>query len=122
FVPAIARPAADPLLAAADLRPGERVLDVACGTGVIARLAAAEVGPDGAVAAIDLAPDMIEVARREPAPSGTAIDWHVGDAAALPFDDAGYDAVLCQMGLMFMTDRPAALAEMRRTLRPGGRL
>jgi ubiquinone/menaquinone biosynthesis C-methylase UbiE len=122
FVPAIATPVSAGLLAAADLRSGERVLDVACGTGVIARLAAAAVGPTGTVAAIDVAPDMIDVARATPAPSGAAIDWHVGDAISLPFEDDAYDAVVCQMGLMFMSDRPGAVAEMRRVLAPGGRL
>src|SRR5687768_12935636 len=91
FVPAIATPVAATLLAAADLRPGERVLDVACGTGVIARLAAARVGPTGTVTAIDIAPDMIDVARATPTPSGAAIDWQVGDANSLPFDDGAYD-------------------------------
>jgi SAM-dependent methyltransferase len=121
FVPAIATPVSTSLLAAANLQPGERVLDVACGTGIIARLAAETVGPTGTVTAIDVAPDMIDVARATSAP-GAAIDWHVGDAASLPFDDGTYDAVLCQMGLMFMADRAAAVAEMRRVLAPGGRV
>jgi SAM-dependent methyltransferase len=122
FVPAIATPVSASLLAAADLQPGERVLDVACGTGIIARLAAERVGPTGTVTAIDVAPDMIDVARATPAPAGATIDWHVGDAVSLPFDDGTYDAVLCQMGLMFMADRAAAVAEMRRVLAPGGRV
>ncbi len=122
FVPAIARPVSAGLLATVDLHPGERVLDVACGTGVIARLAAERVGPTGTVTAIDLAPDMIDVARATPTPAGAAIEWHVGDATSLPFDDDAYDAVLCQMGLMFMADRAAAVAEMRRVLAPGGRV
>ncbi len=122
FVPAIATPVSAGLIAAADLRPRERVLDVACGTGVIARLAAERVGPSGTVTAIDVAPDMIDVARSTPIPPGAAIDWHVGDATSLPFDDGAYDAVLCQMGLMFMADRVAAVAEMHRVLVRGGRV
>ena len=122
FVPAIATPVSTDLLATADLQPGERVLDVACGTGVIARLAAEQVGPGGSVAAIDVAPDMIEVARGVPAPPGVAIEWHATDATSLPFPDDSFDVVLCQMGLMFMGDRAAALAEMRRVLAPGGRV
>jgi SAM-dependent methyltransferase len=122
FVPAIATPVSAALLDTARLQPGERVLDVACGTGVIARLAAETVGPTGSVTGIDLAPDMISVARATPAPAGPPIDWHTGDAAALPFPDGTYDTVLCQMGLMFVPDRPAAVAEMRRTLVPGGRV
>jgi SAM-dependent methyltransferase len=122
FVPAIARPVSAGLLATADLDPGERVLDVACGTGLIARLAAEQVGPGGTVAGIDIAPDMIDVARAIPPPAGAAIEWHVGDAASLPFGEGLYDAVLCQMGLMFMSDRAGALAEMRRVLAPDGRV
>lgn len=122
FVPAIATPVSASLLRIADLQPGERVLDVACGTGIIACRAAAAVGPTGKVTAIDIAPDMIDVARATSAPEGAVIDWHVGDAASLPFADGTYDAVLCQMGLMFMADRAAAVAEMHRVLAPGGRV
>ncbi|HEX7166952.1 MAG TPA: methyltransferase domain-containing protein, partial [Acidimicrobiales bacterium] len=122
FVPAIATPASAGLLAAADLRPGQRVLDVACGTGVVARLAAERVGPTGAVTAIDVAADMIDVARATAAPESPTIEWHVGDAMSLPFADEQYDVVTCQMGLMFMEDRAAAVAEMRRVLVPGGRV
>jgi SAM-dependent methyltransferase len=122
FVPAIALPVSGDLLRRADIRSGERVLDVACGTGVVARLAAAQVGPTGAVTGVDVAPDMIDVARAAPVPDGPPVDWHVGDATSLPLPDAAYDVVLCQMGLMFMEDRAAALTEMRRVLAPGGRL
>lgn len=122
FVPAIATPVSAGVFAAADLQPGDRVLDVACGTGIIARLAAERVGPTGSVTAIDLASQMIDVARATPAPTGPAIEWHVGDATSLPFPDNGYDAVLCQMGVMFMPDRAAALSEMHRVSAPGGRV
>jgi len=122
FVPAIAIPVSADLLRAAELRTGARVLDVACGTGVIARLAAERVGPTGSVTGVDVAPDMIDAARATAARSVPSIDWHVADAASLPLPDDSYDVVLCQMGLMFMTDRPAAVAEMRRVLAPGGRL
>jgi ubiquinone/menaquinone biosynthesis C-methylase UbiE len=122
FVPAIGTPVSADLLRTADLREGERVLDVACGTGLIARLAAERVGPAGSVTGIDIAPDMIDVARAVPAPAGASIEWHVGDAGSLPFPDDSYDVVLCQLGLMFMEDRQQAVAEMRRVLAPGGRL
>jgi ubiquinone/menaquinone biosynthesis C-methylase UbiE len=122
FVPTIATPVSAGLLEVAALQPGERVLDVACGTGLIARLAAERVGSTGTVTAIDLAPDMVDVARATPGPSSPSIDWHVGDATSLPFPDAAYDVVLCQMGLMFMEDRGRAVAEMRRVLAPGGRV
>lgn len=122
FVPAIAGPVSEPLLADAGLAPGQRVADVACGTGLIARLAAERVGPTGAVTGVDVAPDMIDVARSVPAAGGATVDWRVADAADLPLPDGSADVVLCQMGLMFMEDRGAAVAEMRRILGPGGRL
>ena len=122
FVPAIATPVSRELLQAADLQPGERVLDVACGTGLITRLASERVGANGAVTGVDIAPDMIDVAKRVPAPNGTAIQWRVADAAALPIADASVDVVLCQMGLMFMENRVAAIAEMARVLVPMGRV
>ncbi|HUP85591.1 MAG TPA: methyltransferase domain-containing protein [Acidimicrobiales bacterium] len=122
FVPAIAGPASADLLAVADLQPGERVLDVACGTGVIARLAAARVGSTGTVSAIDLSEDMIDVAKATPAPPKPVIEWRTGNAMSLPLDDERYDVVTCQMGLMFMEDRRAALVEMRRVLVAGGRV
>ena len=100
---------------------GERVLDVACGTGVIARLAAEQVGSSGSVTGVDVAPDMISMAKSTAA-SGSHIEWHVRDAASLQLADNSYDVVLCQMGLMFMEDRAAALAEMRRVLVSGGRV
>ncbi len=121
FVPAIATPVAGDLLRTAELRAGERVADIACGTGVVTRLAAEQVGPTGTVTGVDVAPDMIDVAKATPS-SGAHIEWHVADAAALPIPDASVDAVLCQMGLMFMEDRTGALAEMRRVLAPGGRI
>ena len=120
FVPAIARPVSVDLLGAAALQPGERVLDVACGTGLIARLADERVGSAGSVVGLDISPDMIGVAKA--ASGDSAIDWHVGDATSLPFPDGSFDVVLCQMGLMFMPDPVAAVASMRRVLAPGGRL
>jgi ubiquinone/menaquinone biosynthesis C-methylase UbiE len=104
FVPAIARPVADDLVSAARLRSGEQVLDVACGTGIIARLAAEKVGPDGSVVGVDGAPDMIEVARSAALPVGIEVDWRQGDAASLPLPDGSFDVVLCQMALMLFQD------------------
>ena len=122
FVPAIATPVSRDLLRAANLQPGERVLDVACGTGVISRAAAERVGPTGAVTGIDIASDMIDVAKAVAAPEGAKIDWRIADAASLPIADASVDVVLCQMGLMFMENRAGAVAEMRRVLVPSGRV
>lgn len=109
------------LIEHANPQPGERVLDVACGTGVVARGAAPRVGAAGVVAAVDLNPAMLTVARSLPAPEGALIDWREGSALALPLPDGGFDLVFCQAGLQFFPDRPAALREMRRMLRPGGR-
>lgn len=121
FVPAVALPVAGELLRTARLQSGERVLDVACGTGVVTRAAAERVGPTGSVTGVDVAPDMILVARTVPA-AGAPIEWCEADAASLPLLDAAYDVVLCQMGLMFMEDRAAVLAETLRALAPGGRI
>ncbi|GFG53147.1 transposase [Mycolicibacterium agri] len=121
FVPLIATPVSESLLRIVDLQPGERVVDVACGTGHVTRAAAEAVGDTGSVIGIDIAPDMIDVATSVPA-KGPRIDWQLCDAAALPLPDASVDVALCQMGLMFMPDRVAAIAEMRRVLAPTGRL
>lgn len=121
FVPAIGAPAAEVLLKIAGLRPGERVLDVACGTGVVTRLASRMVGAGGTAAGLDINPGMLAVARTTAGP-GTAIDWYEASAEAMPLGEAAFDVVLCQMGLQFMPDKPAALGEMRRVLAPGGRL
>jgi ubiquinone/menaquinone biosynthesis C-methylase UbiE len=121
FVPAIGAPLANDLVEIAALRPGERVLDVACGTGVVARFASRKVGAAGTVAGLDVHPGMLAVARSA-TPPGMAIDWHEGSAEAMPLSDASFDAVLCQMGLQFVPDKVAALREMRRVLAPHGRL
>jgi ubiquinone/menaquinone biosynthesis C-methylase UbiE len=120
LVPTVFGPWAADLIEAASPRPGERVLDVACGTGVVARLAAERVGADGRVVGLDLNPGMLAVARSVASP--TPIDWREGSAVALPFEDGAFDLVLCQQGLQFFPDRPAALREMHRVLAPGGRL
>jgi ubiquinone/menaquinone biosynthesis C-methylase UbiE len=121
FVPAIGAPVASDLIRHAALRPGERVLDVACGTGVVARLASQQVGATGTVAGLDINPGMLAVARSV-TPPGMSIEWHEASAEAMPLPDASYDVVLCQMGIQFMPEKHAALREMRRVLVPGGRL
>lgn len=110
------------LVEAARVAPGERVLDVACGTGVVARIAAQRVGPAGRVVGVDLNPGMIRVARSLPAPSGAPIEWLEGSALDLRMADAIFDAVLCQQGLQFFPDKTLALQEMCRVLVHGGRL
>ena len=120
FVPAIGRPLADALVDLAGVRAGQRVLDVACGTGVVARVAAERVGAAGLVAGVDINPGMLAVARSTPA-GGGPVTWHEAPADALPFPDGSFDVVLCQLGLQFFPDRLAALREMRRVLAPAGR-
>jgi SAM-dependent methyltransferase len=118
FVPALFRQWGPVLCDAAGMEPGQRVLDVACGTGALTQAVAERVGPRGTVAGLDANPEMLAVARRKHA----KIEWHDGRAEALPFADASFDAVVSQFGLMFFDDRVAALREMRRVLRPGGRM
>lgn len=122
LVPAVTAIWAADLAEQADLRPGERVLDVACGTGVVARIASKRVGSAGQVAALDINAGMLAVARSLPLATGTAISWHEGSVLALPFATATFDVVLCQLGLQFFPDQPAALQEIRRVLIPNGRL
>lgn len=118
FVPALFGEWAPRLCAAVDVAAGERVLDVACGTGVAARAAVERVGAAGRVTGIDRNEGMLAVARR----IAPAIDWQTGLAERLPFEDGAFDAVLSQFGLMFFEDRRQALAEMWRVLKPGGRV
>ena len=114
-------PWAQALVARAGLKHDESVLDVACGTGVIACLAAHTVGPTGCVTGLDLNAGMLAVARSLPAPSGAPITWIEGSAVAMNLPNAAFDVVFCQQGLQFFPDRLAALCEMRRVLRPSGR-
>lgn len=121
FVPAMFLPWATILLRHAAAQSGERVLDVACGTGIVARQAAPRVGADGQVVALDMNPAMLAVASALSAPSGATITWQEGNAMALPFPDGAFDVVLCQHGLQFVPDRAGAVREMHRVLAPGGR-
>ncbi len=114
------------LLAAAAPRPGEQVLDVACGTGLVAFAAARAVGSGGAggaVLGVDLSGAMVEAARQRALSSGQAnAGFARMDAEDLALPDASFDVVLCALGLMYLPDPAQALREMRRVLRPGGRL
>jgi SAM-dependent methyltransferase len=118
FVPALFRPWAERVAQAAMIRAGDRVLDVACGTGVLARAAARRVGSHGSVVGLDINPGMVAVARR----LAPTLDWRHGAAESLPFPDGSFDAVTSQFGLTFFSDRVGALREMRRVLAPRGRL
>jgi ubiquinone/menaquinone biosynthesis C-methylase UbiE len=109
------------LVDAATIGPGERVLDVACGTGVVARTVAERVGPDGHVVGIDLNPGMIAVARTLSS-RGASVEWMERSALDLGLPGDSFDAVLCQQGLQFFPDMALAIREMQRVLRRGGRL
>lgn len=118
YVPALFGQWAVPMLDAAEVGPGDRVLDVACGTGVLARAAARRVGPEGFVAGIDPDPGMLAVAVDRSAD----VQWRLGRAEFIPFPDAHFDAVLCQFGMMFFADYHRGLLEMLRVTVPHGRI
>jgi ubiquinone/menaquinone biosynthesis C-methylase UbiE len=113
------RPWAEMLLERVPLAAGNRVLDVACGTGIVARLAKQRLGDASSVTGVDLSAQMLEVARAV----SPGVDWRQGNALALPFAASeAFDVVFCQQGLQFFPDKLAAAREMRRVLAPGGRL
>jgi SAM-dependent methyltransferase len=116
FVPAIFAEWAPHLVEAAGVAPGQAVLDVACGTGVVARTAADRMAGRGRVVGLDINEGMLAVARR----LRPDIEWRQGDAAELPFESGSFDSVLCQAALMFFPDRAGALAEMARVVTDGG--
>ena len=118
FVPALFGQWAPQVADAAQIQPGQRVLDVACGTGILAREIASRIGSVGRVVGIDPSPGMVAVAKQ----LAPAIEWREGVAESLPFPDQSFEAVVSQFGLMFFTDRRQALREMLRVLTPGGRL
>ena len=116
FVPALFQPWTRHIIDAARIGEGARVLDIACGTGVLARDVLARTGPDGRVVGIDPAPGMIAAANElEP-----AIEWILCGAESLEIDDASVDNVVSQFGMMFFQDRQQAVAEMHRVLKPDG--
>jgi ubiquinone/menaquinone biosynthesis C-methylase UbiE len=99
------------------VEPGDRLLDVACGTGAVARVAAARVGGDGRVVGVDVNRGMLRVAHA----SRPELEWREGSVLELPFGDSEFDVVMCQLGVQFFPDRRTALQEMRRVLALGGR-
>lgn len=100
---------------------GDRVLDLACGTGIVARSVAPLVGEEGKVAALEISPDMLTVARSLAPADGPGVEWHEGSGTEMPFPDSSFDLVFCQQGLQFFPDQQAGLNEVRRVLEPGGR-
>lgn len=122
FVPSIFAPLAQVVLSRAAPRPGERALDLACGTGVLARALAPAVGTAGRVMGIDLRPGMLAVARDRAVADGVTVDWRQADACALDLPAGELDLIVCQQGLQFFPDRAGALRHVHRALAPGGRV
>ena len=120
LVPALFKPWAEDLVEMAALRSGDRVLDIACGTGIVSRTAARSLGSNGSVIGLDLSGPMLDAARASP--EGAAVEWQEGSATKLPWPDAAFDVVFCQQGLQFFPDKIVALREMHRVLASGGRL
>ncbi len=121
-VKAIFRPLAEATLAAIDISHDDVLLDVACGTGIVSRVIHAQVSPKAPITGIDLNDGMIEMAREVTRDAPESFAWHVGDVTKMPFADAIFSVALCQQGLQFFPDEHAALKEIRRVLRPGGRI
>jgi ubiquinone/menaquinone biosynthesis C-methylase UbiE len=121
-VPALFAPWATHLVRTAHIQPGERVLDVACGTGIVSRQVARHVGSQGLVAGLDISADMLSIARLAARREALVIEWFQGQAEHLPFAAGSFDVILCAFGLMFFGDQQAALAEMHRVLRVNGRI
>ena len=122
MVPTLFAPCAKILIQAAGPKLDERVLGVGCGTGIVAREVALRLGATAAVTAVDLSANILSVARSTAAREGLTIEWREGNAEQLPFRDAAFDLVLCQFALMFVTDKAAALSEMRRVVTQSGRV
>src|SRR3989442_3052533 len=122
LVPALFTPWATELVERMALQTGERVLDVACGPGSVARLAAQHVSPGGTVTGLDLNPGMLAMARTLPQPTDVQMEWREGSAVALPFSNAAFHVALCQQGLQVFSDRPAGLPAIHPVPVPSGRL
>ena len=122
LVPAKFGPWAADLVALADPQPGERVLDAACGTGIVTRLVVPKGGTTGKVVGLDLNAGRLAVAQSLSSVSEMSIEWREGDAGALPFSNTEFDLICCQQGFQFFPDKLAASREMFRVLVSGGRL
>jgi ubiquinone/menaquinone biosynthesis C-methylase UbiE len=122
FVPRLFEPWAKLLLDEAKLKEGQAIIDVATGPGTLARLAALRLGPNGRIVATDISRPMLDIARAKPVPTGASpIEYVDSPAAPLSAPTGAFDVAFCQQGLQFFPDRPSALREMRRVLKPGGR-
>lgn len=121
LVPALFAEQARVLIEQSGLKAGERVLDVACGTGIVTRQVAPIAGKQGSVIGLDMNPAMLAMARTVASADGAPIEWKEGSALSLPIPDSSVDVVFCQQGLQFFPDKLQAIKEMRRVLAPGGR-
>jgi ubiquinone/menaquinone biosynthesis C-methylase UbiE len=122
LVPPIFAPWADRLIETGEIHEGDRVLDVACGTGIVARRAASRVGTSGSVVGLDINEEMLAVAEETAAGAQPSVEWRQGNATDLPFSNEGFDVVCCQQALQFFDDPGAAVGEMRRVLTRNGRV
>lgn len=122
LVPPLFAPWAERLIEHANPQEGDRILDVGCGTGIVARRAAPHVGEEGTVVGVDINEGMLKVARTTAVDLTPTIEWRQGDATALPFPDEVFDVVFCQQALQFVEDPAVALREMHRVLGPNGRI
>jgi ubiquinone/menaquinone biosynthesis C-methylase UbiE len=118
----LGRPLAELMFAHVALHAGDRVLDAACGTGIVTRVAAQRCGALACIIGVDLNAGMLDVARAHTPTTGVPVEWRQGDICALPCPDESFEVVVCQQGLQFVPDPGAALREMRRVLVPGGRV
>jgi len=118
--PVLFEPYARDLARRLDVKDGARVLEVACGTGIVTRHLLERLPPKARLVATDLNEPMLEHARRK-LPGAKSVEWRQADACALPFPEASFEAVVCQFGMMFVPDKPGAVREARRVLAPGGR-
>ncbi len=121
-VPGIFSPLAKATLQVVSLGADDCILDVACGTGIVARTAREQLGPVPRIAGVDINQDMINVARSLPDTYARSCEWHIADVVDLPFEDDCFSVALCQQGIQFFSDQEMALREIRRVLLPGGRL
>lgn len=122
LVPAFFESWARELVELAELRPGERVLDLACGTGIVARHAAARLGSSCSITGVDVNPDMLSVARQVSADRGLLIDFQQATALETGLPDAAFDVAFCQQGFQFFSDRARVVRELDRVVAPGGRV
>lgn len=121
-VPAIFGPLAEATLDVVSLNSHDVILDVACGTGIVARTARRRLGPSPRIVGVDLNEGMIGTARTLPDDASQSCEWHVADVTKMPFDPETFSVAFCQQGIQFFPDEIAALREIRRVLHPNGRI